>query len=78
MWKEVGKNILKGTIVTVGTKVMSEKFIPAAADFSKEVWDRVKKTKSTGKDDQSEEKSIETVDGKKARVVYDAEFTDKN
>ena len=53
MWKEIGKKILEGTLVSVGIKVLADKVVPAAADISKETWKRVKNTKTTGKDEES-------------------------
>ena len=85
MWKDIGRNILKGTIVTVGTKIMSEKVVPAASEFGKEAWDRIKNTKSTGKEKEEEEKKEEqdthkpakmkVVDSSGYRKIYDADFT---
>lgn len=81
MWKDIGRNILKGTIVTVGTKIMAEKVVPAASEFGKEAWDRIKNTKSTGKSEQEKDThkpaKMEVVDGKGRRKIYDAEFTNE-
>lgn len=77
MWKEIGKNILKGSAIAYGTRVVTEKVIPAATDFSKEAWDRIKKTKSTGVEEEPVEEPTEIVNGKKHRVVYDADYTNK-
>lgn len=82
MWKDIGRNILKGTIVTVGTKIMAEKVVPAASEFGKEAWDRIKNTKSTGKPKEEEKDThkpakMAVVDDKGRKKVYDAEFTNK-
>jgi len=78
MWKDIGRNILKGTIVTVGTKVMAEKIVPAATEFGKEAWDKIKNTKSTGKKEPSHKATkTEVVDSEGRRKVYDAEFSDE-
>lgn len=62
-WKEIGeigKSILKGSAVMVGTKrlaTFADRAIPVAAEKSREAWDRIKNTKSTGKkkpEDQDE------------------------
>ena len=60
MWKEIGKKILEGTLVSVGIKVMADKVVPAAADISKETWKRVKNTKSTGKETESTDSTDST------------------
>ncbi len=83
-WKDIGKNILKGSLVIVGTRFMTEKVVPAAAEHAKDAWDRIKNTKKTGKDPEvievDETPKKPTHKAAKTRVInsqtraYDAEY----
>jgi len=70
-WKEIseiGKSIVKGSAVIVGTKRLAsfaDRAIPSVAGKGKEAWERVKSTKSTGKKNKKvkeEEPLFEDVD----------------
>ena len=94
-WKEigeVGKSILKGTAVMVGTKRLAnfaDRAIPNATDKTRKIWERVKSTKSTGKSKDSDEElfeeeeefvgfsKAETRPIKSKSSVYDADYEDK-
>jgi len=57
---EIGKSILKGSTIIVGTKrlaAFADRAIPVAAGRSREAWERIKNTKSTGKS-KGEEKPL--------------------
>jgi hypothetical protein len=84
MWREIGKRIVEGTLVSVGIKVMADKVVPAAAGLSKETWKKVKETKSTGRkkdeviqDEKVKVRPIRTkiVSTQKSKI-YDADYQD--
>lgn len=66
-WKEIrdiGKTILKGSAVMVGTKrlaTFADRAIPSVADKGKEAWARIKSTKSTDRKKKSEDEEEEVL-----------------
>ncbi len=73
-WKDVAKNILKGSAVIVGTRFVTEKVVPKVTEQAKEAWEKIKHTKKTGKevDLESEVESLNSDEPKKAKPTHKA------
>lgn len=89
-WKEVGEQILKSTVMTIGQNLLTTKVAPVASDVAQKVWQKVKETKRLVKEDSSkiERKTAPkptasyrrtktvNVSGHANQIVVDAEFID--
>jgi hypothetical protein len=88
MWKEIGKSIIKATIIAEGTKLMIEDVLPKAQELSKKAWKRIKKDEpqKSKKTMKVEVKQEETASHKPAKTkvihsssqsTYDADYQDR-
>jgi len=88
MWKEIGKSILKATIIAEGTKLMVEDVLPKAQSLSRKVWKRLKKEETVKKQSEPVVVEVSQVDASttssthkpaKTKIVhsYDADYQDK-
>lgn len=91
-WKDISKRILQNAAIGLATQVLSEKVVPAVAEYSKEVWSKVRKKKNVAPSEAEETvvdaKMADEVIAKpafrpaklkisKQTSVVDAEFRDK-
>ena len=69
-WTEIGKGILKSSIVMYGSRVVADRILPAAEDFSKKAWKKAKASKATPSENKETHREART------KKVYDSDAED--